>query len=207
MNNDTIFKSTIHITTVMETEILPLEVRLKIGLGFDDTNPYHQAIALERIRYMINVVFQDTIFGNRKNPLIYQLKELTSTRIAECWDEPYDQFIAIMVYYKVSAILEGVGYVDSINISGDTINEDLEYSYYSEMLTSDVLEEDVEWMKSKEIESLWYHRSDTSINEGEDSSELDWNTLGLSWDKPEKKDGKVHSFKNNIKKFTPRIIK
>ena len=208
MNNDTIFKSTISITTVMETEILPLSVRLKIGLGFSDADPYHQAIALERIRYVINIMFNDSIFGSRTNDLVHVLKSLTTTPVVECWDEPWDQFLAIMVYYKVTAILENVGYVDSISISGDTINEDLEYMYFAEQLDSAVLDDDIAWMKEHKLESLWYHRSDTTVNEDmKDPSAFSWKTLGLTWDKPAPNNQIVVTGGSNVKPFTPKIIK
>lgn len=136
MNNDTIFKASINITTVMDTEILPLPVDLKIGLSFNDIDPYHQAIALERVRYTINILFQASIFCSRQNKLCQQIKELTTTPVAECWDDPWDQFIAILIYYKLSAVLEGKGHVEFINISGDTISDDLQYTYYDKRYNS-----------------------------------------------------------------------
>lgn len=204
MNNDTIFKASIHVTTVIENEILPLKVDLKLGLTFDGTAPYHQAIALERVRYLINSVFGNSIFCNRQNKLCQELKALTNTRIAECWEEPWDQFIALMVYYKVTAILEGNGFVDFIRISGDSISHDLEYMYYTDMLSNELSDDDYNWMKEYKLESLWYHRADTSCNE-DNAPEMAWETLGLSWDKPDSQ-LKVTGG-NNIKKFIPKIIK
>jgi hypothetical protein len=204
MNNDTIFKASIAITTVMESEILPLNVDLKIGLNFDGTDPYHQAIALERVRYLINAVFQNSIFCNRRNQLCKELKPLVHTRTVECWEEPWDQFIALMVFYKVTAILEGKGHVDFIRISGDTISHDLEYMYYTDMLSNDLSEDDLAWMIEHKLESLWYHRSDTSVNE-DNAPELTWKQLGLMWEKPDN-EVKVTGG-DNIKQFTPKIIK
>jgi len=213
MINDTILKSSINITTIMEKEILPLKVDLKIGVSFGTTDPYYQAIALERIRYTINILFQDAIFGSRTNKLCQQLKLITDTKIAECWDEPWDQFIAIMVYYKLTAILEGNGFVEFINISGDTISDDLEYTYYSDMLNNEITDDDIEWLAElqkslPDLKTLWYHRGDTSINEDRNAPELTWGTLGLLWEKPLKADPTVTKIKtNNISKFKPRIIK
>lgn len=207
MTNDTIFKAFINVTTLMESELLPVKVDLKIGLNFDDVNPYHQAIALERIRFTINKLFQNSIFASRTNPVINQLKELTKTPIIECWDEPWDQFIALLIYYKLSAILESKGFVDFINVSGDTINNDLEFTYYSEMLNTELTDIDSDWIKKQQLKSLWYHRPDTTLNEDEDSGGLTWQMLGLLWDKnpPDPADTKLKT--NNVSKFKPRIIK
>jgi len=208
MNNDTIFKSSITITTLMETEILPLKVDMKIGLNFDDTDPYHQAIALERVRYTINLLFNDAIFGSRKNELLPKLKEITSTRVVECWDEPWDQFIAIMIYYKISAVLQDKGHIDFINITGDSISDDLEYTYYADMLHGSITDEDLDWMRAEKLDSLWYHRADTTVNEDDDSMEPSWEMLGLVWTKTAEKP--LSSETNNIRhisKFTPKIIK
>ena len=212
MNNDTIFKSSINITTIMDTEILPLQVDLKIGLSFDNIDPYHQAIALERVRYTINILFQDSIFGSRKNELCQQLKELTSTRVAECWDDPWDQFIAIIVYYKLSAVLEDKGHVEFINISGDTISDDLQYTYYADMLNNEITDDDLIWISELQkeepgLKTLWYHRSDTTINEDKDPSEMSWEMLGLVWDKPPARPDPTSNNITNIKKFEPKIIK
>ena len=170
MNNDTIFKASINITTVMDTEILPLQVDLKIGLSFNDIDPYHQAIALERVRYTINILFQDSIFCSRQNKLCQQIKELTTTPVAECWDDPWDQFIAILIYYKLSAVLEGKGHVEFINISGDTISDDLQYTYYADMLNNEMTDIDLCWLaelqkKTPTVTALRYHRSDTTLKE------------------------------------------
>lgn len=207
MNNDTIFKASINITTLMESEILPAKVNLKIGLNFDDANPYHQAIAMERIRYIINTSFQDSVFASRTNPVMYKLKELIKTPIAECWDEPWEQFIALLVYYKISAILELKGHIDFINVSGDTLSDDLEYTYYADMLNTELTDIDLDWIKKKQLKSLWYHRADTTLNEDEDSAELTWQMLGLLWEKiiPDPTDPKVR--KNNVSKFKLKIIK
>lgn len=206
MNNDTIFKSSIIITTIIEDEIFPLKVDLKIGLSFDKVNPYHQGIAMERIRYTINILFQDSIFVNRRNKLGQKLKSLTNTRIIECWDEPWDQFIALLVYYKITSILEDKGHVEFINISGDNVSNDLEYTYYSDMIDSLITDDDLDWMKKKQLKSLWYHRSDTSINEDNNQSEHTWALLGLLWEKPHKpKPIKIKT--NNVSQFKPRIIK
>jgi len=211
MNNDTIFKASINITTIMEDEILPLKVDLKIGLGFPtDANPYEVAIALERIRYVINTLFQDSIFASRRNKLCKKLKLITSTRIAECWDEPWDQFIAILVYYKLTAIMEDKGFVDFINITGSTVSDDLEYTYYGDMLNNEMTDDDQSWLTElqKSLPDLktllWYHRNDTSVNEDHDQLEMTWETLGLLWSRPHTP-GPVKT--NNISKFKPRIIK
>ena len=211
MINDTTFNTSINITTVMETEILPLTVRLKIGLSFEDADPYHQAIALERVRYTINILFRDAIFGSRKNPLLRKLKTITTTRVAECFDEPYDQFLAMLVYYKLSAVLAGKGAVEFITISGDSAGDDLEYSFEAAMLNSNVTDDDLVWITNMqksipELKSLWYHRGDTSLNEDIDIMEPTWEMLNLTWEKA-KPAQQVYPKKDNVTKFEPKIIK
>jgi hypothetical protein len=203
MINNCTYKADIQITTVMEKEILPLTVSLEFDLIFDETDPYHQAIALERIRFLINILFNDAIIGGRNNELFNQLKDITDSRFVECWDDPWDQFIAIMLYYKVSAILEGAGYMDAIRVSGDSLSPDLEFRYNTEAFSNEMIETDTAYMKEKKLDSLWYQRADTSTNE--ELEEMSWETLGLGWEKPEDKDdGPVL---NNVKKFKPKIIK
>jgi len=54
---------------------------------------------------------------------------------------------------------------------------------------------------------LWYHRSDTTVNESDDPAAFSWKTLGLTWDKPEPNNQIVVKGGNNVKQFTPKIIK
>ena len=195
-------------TSVVESEILPLTVDLRIGLNFEGAEVYHQAVAFERIRFLINTVLHDSIICSRINPRFPEIKAATSTPIIELWDEPWDQFIGIMLFYKIDAIIEKSGFVEFVEVSGDQINPDMEWNITPEdvyvegqLMMSDT---DLLYMKERGLDSIWYHRSDTSINEDELTEELTWEQLGLTWNKPDNQ-LKVTGG-DNIKKFTPRIV-
>lgn len=208
MNNDTILKASINIITVIEKEIIPLNLDIKLGFSFGSTNPHYQAIALERVRTLLNVIFNNSILINRENELCNKLKEMTSTPIIECWDEPWDQFIAIIIYYKLSAILEDKAFIEFINISGDSLCDDLEYTYYADMIDNELSDDDLDWLNKHRLKSVWYHRSDTSINEDNNKEELTWEMYGLPWDADKKEIKK--NYVNNIrpfKPFKPKIVK
>jgi len=199
---ETIFQTGLQLTTVMESEFLPLSIDLKVGLIFPETDPYHEAVALERVRFILMLAFNDTILINRNSDILDKLKDITATPILECWDEPWDQFIALMIYYKLSAILEDKGFVDSINIAANT-GDGLEYTYFGDELNDIMVDDDMEYAKSIGEKLLWYNRNDLSVNNFA-PVELTWEMIGLTWDK---KKSKKQKEVNNIKQFTPKIIK
>lgn len=221
MINDTTLTATIMVTTVIEKEILPLEIRLQIGLAFDDADPHHQAIAIARTRFLLNEILDKAIFCSRHNPMIQDLRKITNSKILECWDDPWDQFIAMMIYYKTTAILEGAGSVEFIQISGDQLSPDLQYKYHAALFTSGIIDEDAlystdnkltsdaSYCADNKMTSLWYHRPDTSINE-DDDEDMSWEMLGLTWEPLDDDDVEEKSPKkyvNNIRPFVPKIIK
>ena len=199
---ETIFQIELQVTSIMEKEILPLCIDLKVGLVFPDTDPYHQAIALERVRFILGLAFNGTIMINRNSDILDKLKDITPTPILECWDEPWDQFIALMVYYKLTAILEDKGFVDSINIAANT-GDGLEYTYFGDELNDEMIDDDLEYAKSINKTLLWYNRNDLSINDFEEV-DLTWENIGLTWEK--KKTKKTTKYIDNIKHFTPKIV-
>ena len=210
--NTTVLNATIIITTVMESEICPTKFNIKIGLDFEDADPYHHAIGIERIRYLLNMVFNRSIFIDRNNPMLDSLKKMTSTRVAECWDDPWDQFVALMVMFKSQAVLEGKGIVDFVRVTGDS-GDDLEHTYYADAISYELGDEDFLWLaekqkKQKDLKTLWYHRSDMSLNEDYAQFQEHWDILGLDWDKTKNAGdpGPSEPITNNIRQFKPKIV-
>ena len=198
MINDTIFNASINVTTVVEREIFPLAVQVEIGLIFGDADPFHQAVGLERVRFFLNNILNQAIICSRENPISSELKGLTDTRVVDCWDDPWDQFIALMIHFKVTAILEGAATIDYIKVSGNSIASDLDFKYYTKDFPSTMIGSD----EDVPPQELWYHRPDTTVNE-ETDLEMTWKMIGMGWEQEETPAPHI----NNIKKFTPKIIK
>jgi len=209
--NSIVFKSSITANIILDSEILPTNYDIKIGLDFDNSEPYHQAIGLERINYMINIVFHQSIFVDRNNKMCGEIKKISTTNVAECWDNPWDQFIAWMILYKCNAILSDKGLIDFVTVTGDS-GDNLEHTYYSNTISYDLSEDDAEWLrlnqeKHKELKHLWYHRDDLSLNEDHDGFEMNWDSIGLDWNRAKNAisaDETPHY--NNIKQFKPKIV-
>ena len=200
MINDTMFTTSITVTNVVEREISPLNIDVELNLIFGIADPYHQAIGLERVRFFLNNILHKAIICGRDNEIISDLYGITDTRIVECWDDPWDQFIALMIFYKVTAILEGAATVEYIKVSAKTLAEDLGFTYYAKDFSDEMLAAD--WSKTDKG-SVWYHRPDTTINENTDL-EMTWRMLGMDWSEDA---NDPESTSPNVKKFTPKIIK
>ena len=101
-------------------------------------------------------------------------------------------------HFKVTAILEGAATIDYIKVSGNSIASDLDFKYYTKDFPSTMIGSD----EDVPPQELWYHRPDTTVNE-ETDLEMTWKMIGMGWEQEETPAPHI----NNIKKFTPKIIK
>jgi hypothetical protein len=64
-------------------------------------------IAFDRIRYFIHEVLDSTIFINNKDAKVAEKFIKAGFKVATFNDDPLDQVVGIMLYYKLNAIMEG----------------------------------------------------------------------------------------------------
>ena len=157
---------------------------IKLNIITATENRTYQNVALRRILFFINEIFNGSILINIKNPNVTKLIKIAKdSQIIQLPDEPYDQIIGMILFDKLSVITEENLAIESIAI-GSHIAKDLFY-------TVDDFE-DFEYDSSIE-NPPWWMRSDTSVtNDTKILANIDtWSDLNLDW---EEKDGKDIEF-------------
>ena len=92
---------------------------VRLWLLTNSTDPDSHNIALERIRYFIHGRLDSSIIINSAH--VDQVKQLYATglRITTLPSDPVDQIIGIMLYSKLSAIIEDRMIIGEVEISSD----------------------------------------------------------------------------------------
>jgi hypothetical protein len=92
-------------------------------------DPDEHNIAYERMKWWIDFVLGDSIIINENDPLLAQWMA-TEQRILVLPDQPVDQLVGIMMYLKLTAIVEGRINIDRIDVES-TVGDNIEYIHYA----------------------------------------------------------------------------
>jgi hypothetical protein len=160
-------------------------------------NPANTNISLDRLKYIVEEYLNDQVFVNHTEK--EQINRLRSAGINVIImpEEPVDQIIGMMLYSKISAVMEGHMLVRSIMLSS-TAGDNVIYEHNS----SESLD--------PFTEPGWWNAT-TPVCEDEQNTSKDkiveiiagnqWRELGLDWiDNSESKYATVLEFKKNEEK-------
>lgn len=142
-----------------------------------------QNIALERIKYLLDVQLESCLFIDSKETKAIELYSKAGLKICPLPEEPYDQVIAMVLLNKFNAITEKKLYINEIRIRSKICDD---VSFY----VSD--DENIDFIG---ISDAWWLENSPSIHytpkkiKKEKVVELkkepiDWNSIGLSWKEP-----------------------
>ena len=171
---------------VEDQKILPNRYNIHLNLTTATEDINHQNIAFERILFMINEIFSNTVFISGDNENLEQIVTvLPKNHFTILPEDPYDHIIGIMLYHKFSAITEEKFEINEL-IIGSTLSKDVKYTI-DEFNEFD--EEDCECCADCEEcanDTIpWWDRSDiTTIDFESDDTEdnISWDDIELNWD-------------------------
>jgi hypothetical protein len=134
--------------------------------------------ALDRLKYMVEEYLVDSVFIKDTNVDQIALLEASGIKVIALPEEPVDQIIGMMLYSKISAVMEGRMLIRSIMLSS-TAGDDVIY------------EHDLQESCAPFDQSGWWAES-TPICESETRPDLNdkvfvlsatnqWRDLGLAW--------------------------
>ena len=121
---DTSFLAAVH----FNQQFLIAEYTVTINMLTNTADPYEQNIAFNRLRYMIEEVFYNTIFVHQDDVKQCKLYSNAGCKISNLPEEPLDQIIGIMLYSKLSAIMEDRIFITNLDLSSD-IGDSVVYSH------------------------------------------------------------------------------
>lgn len=76
-------------------------------------------VAMDRLKYFVFGMLDSTVFINGKNKEQAEMLALLGVNVTTLPEEPVDQIIGMMLYYKLNAIMEGNLIVSSLDISSE----------------------------------------------------------------------------------------
>jgi hypothetical protein len=157
------------------TRIFPNSYKLKIDMLTLTENSTHQNVAIQRILIFIKEVLNNSVFIHANNLNAKKIANLAKeSRVIIFPEEPHDQIVALILFHKLHAIVEGRFEIDQIQISSN-ISPDLQYSIEDF--------ENFEYDESK-IEVPWWQRSDPSTTDDPKRLKFSssWADINLEWE-------------------------
>jgi hypothetical protein len=74
-------------------------------------------VAMERLKAFVHGILESTVFINQANMERAEFLQLGGCNVTTLPEEPVDQIIGMMLYYKLNAIMEGRMVITSLDIS------------------------------------------------------------------------------------------
>jgi hypothetical protein len=152
--------------------MLPNTYNLQVNLLSATENNAYQNIAYQRIVFFLKEIFENSVILSIDNPHLEDMVNIWgSNHIVTLPCDPYDQIIGVMLFHKLSAIVEDVFAIDNITITS-RLSDDITYTI-----------EDDTVFESEDGDLMWCDRSDiTTTDIGQISEDITWEHLDLDWD-------------------------
>ena len=163
-----------------EGELMMTNYTLSLNLLTLTMDPQDQNIALERIKYFLLNELHSTIFINQTDDERCEIFTDIGLNVTTLPEEPVDQVVGIMLFYKLNAIMEGRMKITELVMSSEA-GDSIEY-FHSENEHTDLFPE-----------SGWWHEptlrhSDVELDEEETDEKVvdlnaddEWRDQDLGW--------------------------
>lgn len=153
---------------VLENTILTNQYKCELFMDVETDNGEDQNVAFERIKIMLNNIFEDAVLINMFNPLLPMLKNNFEAKIITLPLDPLDLVIANIIYHKINSICEGRLHVGLVKLSSSqgeniTVYFDDEFAEEANMQNPEIY--------SHIEEKPWWHRNDASHSDWFESFE------------------------------------
>lgn len=163
-------------------QIFPNTYTVKLNMLTGTENRTHQNVALHRVAFFVNEIFNQSLLISINNPIVTKLSKLIKdSQIIKLPDDPYDQIIGMILFDKLSAIAEEKLLFESILI-GSHITPELFYTV-----------DDFEIFELENVEKPWWERSDLTVTDDPKllTDTNTWKDLNLDWDANNDDDKKI----------------
>lgn len=154
---------------------------VNLGLLTKTTDAASTNIAMDRLKYFVHGELANTVFVNQEHRPKAEMMQIMGINVTTLPEEPVDQIVGMMLYYKLNAIMEGrmtVTRLDLSSILGDSV-------WYQH-------DEDDAWGPFRE--EGWWHLPTVQHDSIVESVTADnvvrvtpnaWHELGLVWPEEE----------------------
>lgn len=156
--------------------------KVTVYIDVIDDEPDEQWVALERIKYIFDEALSNTIFINKDETKIINGFSSLGVKVSTLPSEPYDQAIAIPIFYKLNAICEGKFNITNMMFKSH-LSDQVEFIFDADM-TSIYDEKNGWWKQSNTSVADKINKKDKIVKLEKD---CDWHEIGLEWKGKERK--------------------
>lgn len=160
-------------------ELMMTNYTLALNLLTLTMDPQDQNIALERIKYFLLNELHSTIFINQTEDERAEIFTDIGLNVTTLPEEPVDQVVGIMLFYKLNAIMEGRMKITELVMSSEA-GDCVEY-FHSENEHTDLFPSQGWWHEPTLKHSNVVLEDDDTENVIELRSEDQWKEQELSW--------------------------
>lgn len=104
---------------------------VSINLLTKTTDSASTNIAMERLKAFVHGVLESTVFINQANDERAEFLQLAGCNVTTLPEEPFDQIVGMMLYYKLNAIMEDRMVITNLDISS-TLGDGVWYQHDEE---------------------------------------------------------------------------
>ena len=196
------FKSII----IVDNELFHNIYNVKLHIQPVTANLKEQSEYFERLKFLFQYAFANTIVTFRDEPLYEMLAQHTSNRFIELPREPYDQIMAAVCFTKSNAVVAGKILVTKVELSsyqGDGIS----YTVTKDGPEIQLLDVDNWWSAKYNKFDPWWLRSDTAtydeeLPKGIYTGHFNWSNAN----EPNPPVDKEHQTHAKIFEFNPKVL-
>ena len=160
-----------------EGELMMTNYTLALNLLTQTMDPQDQNIALDRIKYYLLNELHSTIFINQTDDERCEIFTDVGLNVTTLPEEPVDQVVGIMLFYKLNAIMEGRMKVTEIRFSSEA-GDSIEY-FHSENEHTDLFPSTGWWHEP----NIRHHDLTTDEEKSNVLKVMNhsWSEYGLQW--------------------------
>ena len=161
-----------------ENQLQMNQYSISMNLVTQTVNASATNIAMDRLKYFVQVYMQNTVFINQESLHVAEMLKTLGINVTTLPGEPVDQLIGIMLYCKLNAIMEGRMIVTSLDTSS-VLGDSVWYRHDDEDVLGPFVSEN------------WWSRSSTQHDTVDLSPVTEkvvkvttqgWHEIGLEWD-------------------------
>lgn len=150
---------------------------IALNLVTKTVNAQNTNIAMDRLKAFVVTELANTVFVNQKHMEQAEMLSVMGINVTTVPEEPVDQIIGMMLYYKLNAVMEGRMTVDSLDLCS-VLGDEVWYRHDEDDLLGPFAGEG------------WWHEPNTRHNDlgGDESHDNvlkvltnSWSEYGLQW--------------------------
>lgn len=162
-----------------EDELMMTNYTLALNFLTQTLDPQDQNVALDRVKFFLLNEMHSTVFINQAEAERAEAFADVGFNVTTLPEEPVDQVVSIMLYYKLNAIMEGRMKITELVMSSDA-GDGIEY-FHNENEQTNLFPADGWWHEPTLAHSMFEQDEEEGENVISLGTNTDWEDQDLGW--------------------------